>query len=215
MRIWDTVRRLWGSTASGPEPTPVQERVSGPGPVTPTAANAGAPRTLFVPESVVIDSWRALRATAEAGCEGVVMWAGPRHQHGLDVQVVTTVLTPAQEVSPGRYHIPYESVRQMGVSLRQRGLVNLAQLHTHPGRPVTHSPYDDENAFSSQEGAVSIVWPSYGREVPALGDWGVHERRSGRWVRLGLDEAQARITLIPPVVDLRITLARLPTFDHE
>ena len=44
---------------------------------------------------------------------------------------------------------------------RARGWVAVGQLHSHPGRDVEHSWYDDENAISTR--IVSIVVPGYAR----------------------------------------------------
>ncbi len=120
-------------------------------------------KVLQVPESVIDESWRALRATAARGCEGVVFWAAPADQYLEAVQTCTTVVVPKQYVSPGRYEVPPDAVRALGRTLRAAGLVNVAQLHTHPDQWVGHSAWDDEHAFSLRDGALSIVWPDYGR----------------------------------------------------
>jgi hypothetical protein len=163
-------------------------------------------RTLYVPEDLVIATWRALRPTAECGCEGVVFWAGPAVWYEASAQVATTVIAPEQGVSPGRFDLTTAAVRAMGRAVRERNLVNLAQVHTHPEAWVGHSPWDDAHAFSLRSGALSIVWPKYGQQLPAFGTWGVHERTADEWVHLEGRRAARRITILPGLVELRARL---------
>lgn len=171
----------------------------------PLGAGAAA-RVLFVPEDIVLTTWRTLRPTAEAECEGVVFWAAPKEMYTSANPVITTVIAPAQRVSPGRFELSPDSIREMGRRLRRHGLVNLVQVHTHPGRGVGHSEWDDTHVFSQREGTLSIVWPGYAREIPPLCSWGVHERQRGTWSRLPSSAVQSRVRILPLVIDLRIGL---------
>lgn len=160
-------------------------------------------RVLVVPAAAVHSSWTALRATAEAGCEGVVYWSVPRGQYDSQVQSVASVIVPEQKVSAGNFQVPPAAVRAMGRKLREMGLVNVAQLHTHPGNWVGHSAWDDDHAFSLRNGALSIVWPQYGLELPPVGRWGVHECHDRAWGRLSTEAAARRVRILPGVLDLR------------
>jgi hypothetical protein len=83
-------------------------------------------------------------------------------------------------------------------------LTNLAQVHTHPSDWVEHSPYDDERAYSTREGALSLVWPDYGLSLNYdLCGVGVHVRRAGAWVQLDEREAGERIRLVDDFADYR------------
>lgn len=161
-----------------------------------------AARVLYVPENIVYETWRYLAPTAAAGSEGAVLWAVPAQLYQSQVQVATTVIAPSLLVSSGNYEIPRAAVRQMGSALRERGLVNVAQLHTHPGTWVGHSDWDDSHAYSLRDGALSIVWPNYGRGIPLFEHWGIHERREGEWMRLEPEEAAARIQMLPSALCL-------------
>lgn len=161
-------------------------------------------RVLFVTERTICQTWRAFEVGARLGVESSVRWAGAAYQLDCSMQVVTSIIIPHQRVSRGFFEIPHESTRAMGEALGDLGLVNLAQLHTHPSASVNHSPWDDAHAYSSRNGALSIVWPHYGRRLPSLDSWGVHERQQGRWVRLKGTEASRRIVVVPESVDLRI-----------
>jgi proteasome lid subunit RPN8/RPN11 len=85
----------------------------------------------------------------------VVFWAAPKEMYGSSVAVATTVVVPAQRVSPGGFELAPEVVRAMGADLRRRGLVNLVQVHTHPGAGIGHSGWDDSHVFSQREGTLS------------------------------------------------------------
>jgi len=168
---------------------------------------------LVVPETVVFETWRALQPSANAGCEGVVLWAVPKLQDTATLHVVTSVIVPLQRVAPGRYEILPEGVRMMGKALRRHGLVNVAQVHTHPGRWVDHSPWDDTHSFSLRDGAVSIVWPEYGRVLPVMDLWGVHVCRGGKWQKLDPAAAGRRLVIAPFLVDLRLRMLRFEPSD--
>jgi len=166
-------------------------------------------RALHVPEAVVVATWQALRLTASRGCEGVALWAGPAILYNTSEQVVTTILVPEQQVGPGHFELPPEGVRTMGQALRDAGLVNVAQIHTHPDSWVGHSSWDDAHAYSLREGSLSIVWPHYGVDLPPQRAWGVHERLRGEWTEPGEKEAQRRVRIMPSVIDLRLHLSFL------
>jgi hypothetical protein len=169
----------------------------------------GSERMLYVAEDILISTWRALREYAQRGCEGTVRWAGPAYQARNAMQVATTVLVPGQRVGPGRFELPHEATRAMGEALGRDGLINLAQLHTHPGSGVRHSPWDDERAYSSRDGALSIVWPHHGQLLAPVRLWGVHECRGRAWVRLTGDDATQRIVVLPSLRDLRVAVELL------
>ncbi len=166
-------------------------------------------RVLHVPEAVVVATWQALRLTASRGCEGAALWAGPAVLYDSLEQVVTTVMVPEQGVDPGHFELSAEGVRTMGKALREAALVNVAQVHTHPGAWVGHSPWDDAHAYSLREGSLSIVWPDYGVALSPQRAWGVHERLSGEWEELSEREAQRRVRVLPTVIDLRLHLTFL------
>ena len=158
---------------------------------------------LYVGEDILVTTWRALRDFSRRVCEGTVRWAGPAFQARSCFQIVTTVLVPFQRVAPGLFEIPHEATRAMGDALAADNLVNLAQMHTHPDSDVRHSAWDDERAYSSRDGALSIVWPHYGDLLPPVELWGVHQCRDRTWVRLTNAEVAGRIVVLPSLCDLR------------
>lgn len=160
-------------------------------------------RTLLVPREVLVATWQALATTARRRVEGTVRWAGPARFASEDIHIVTTVIVPGQIGSAGSFVVPHEAVRRMGGALRDHALMNVAQLHTHPGAWVGHSAWDDAEAYSRRDGALSIVWPQYGELLPSLEMWGVHECQDGRWVQLFREHLARRIQIVDSVLDLR------------
>lgn len=172
-------------------------------------------RVAIIPASVLTETWLALRDGASAGVESTIRWAGPSAFARAEVQVITTVVNPKQRVSAGNFEIPHEGTRSMGEALARHQLVNVAQLHTHPGDWVGHSSWDDARAFSSRDHALSIVWPHYGSTLPPLDKWGVHECLGGRWHKLSPSAAHERIRIVPASLQLRGELERFHDADPD
>lgn len=57
--------------------------------------------------------------------------------------MVTTLTFPDAECSRENYSISSLAMSQAGQHLLKLELVRLAQVHTHPGRWIDHSPWDD------------------------------------------------------------------------
>jgi hypothetical protein len=137
------------------------------------------------------------RAKVETAC----FWCGVDAGRA---QVVTTVAVVKLYQTAGNFSVEMGSLRRLAAGLRAQGLTNLAQVHTHPSDWVSHSPYDDERAYSTREGALSLVWADYGLSLAYdLSGVGVHERRGGEWRRLDDRKARERIRLVDDFADFR------------
>jgi len=119
------------------------------------------------------------------------------------VQIATTLTLPNAEMHPGYFLASGAAMSEAGQHFRPFGMQRLAQVHTHPGQDVDHSPFDDENAYSQLDDSVSIVVPSHARHRPNLNACGVHVRDAGGWRRLGVKEIERTIRLIPGCLDFR------------
>ncbi len=125
---------------------------------------------------------------------------------GVEVQgtrVATTVTLPNAELHPTYFTVSGEAMSEAGQHFRKFGLQRIAQVHTHPGRRVDHSRFDDDNAYSQLDGAVSIVLPSHARHRPGLLDCGVHVREVDGWRMLSAQELCRLIQSIPGCLDFR------------
>jgi hypothetical protein len=149
-------------------------------------------------------TWRQLLdllATSPPGVERVAYLDGI-HTGGGDA-IVTTVTVPHAQQSAGHFTVTAEEMSRAGAHLRAHQLVRLAQVHTHPGSDTRHSVTDDERAYSRKPGAVSIVLPWHAAGAPAPADGAVHVHDGHAWHRLGQQDAQALIRLVPATIDTR------------
>lgn len=117
--------------------------------------------------------------------------------------VVTTVTVPNAYLAASYYDVPAEAMTEAAAHLRGHGLVRLAQVHTHRGARLDHSPHDDAMAYSQKLGAISIVLPDHARRRPRLDQGAIHVREREGWRRLDPHEARTRIEVVPSFVDLR------------
>ena len=157
-----------------------------------------APSVLLVTGSV----WRATRelfskyATkrVEAGC----FWYGQRAE-GSAVAVLLGV--PRQLNRPRNFEIRADDLARLTETVSKLDLVAVAQLHSHPGLNVAHSPWDDSLVVSKR--VYSLVLPNYGRDPIPLRAVGVHRFEEERWLRLSSDVAKAAIQFLPDKLDTR------------
>lgn len=126
---------------------------------------------------------------------------GPRPADG---GVVTTVTFPQATETSGNWMVETAHMSEAGRHLRPYGLVRLAQIHSHPGPWVGHSPTDDEMAFSQARGTISLVMPMHGLTYAGLGDCGVHLREPQGWRELAAEEVGEHVHVVPSVIDHRL-----------
>jgi len=144
---------------------------------------------LYVPLDALKATLASLRRSG--ALESCVFWYG---QRSGDEATVAAVLTPRQIMRARNYDVSASAFREM-VELLDDGWKPLAQIHSHPGRSVEHSLYDDKMVSSHR--ALSIVFPYYGRWN---GNWtdgtGIHEWQGDYWHLLEGPAAQARVRLV-------------------
>ena len=122
---------------------------------------------------------------------------------GGDFGVATTVTFPDAECHPRRYRISASAMAEAGAHFERFGMVRLAQVHTHGDNDLRHSPWDDELAYSQQDGALSIVLPEHAWNRPRPADGIVHVREPDGWRALAHDEATTCVRLVPSTLDFR------------
>ena len=145
--------------------------------------------TYWVPRSTLDRSWHLLRQDGLKSVESTVLWGGRRFG---DQAVVMSVLYPCGAdvlMTPQLLRVGADAVAEMGRWLRGQDQRALAQVHTHPGAWVGHSPTDDDHTIATGEGFISIVWPRFATApLPDLAGAGVHRLRAGSWERLSPEE---------------------------
>jgi len=116
-------------------------------------------------------------------------------------RIATSIIIPDAHLSRGNYQISSDSILECSELIKGFNLKRVAQVHTHPGSNVSHSNYDDRNAYSFVDGSISIVIPNYGSQNFDLSDCGVHEYMSGAWLRH--NSATPTIQIVPSIKDYR------------
>ncbi len=120
-----------------------------------------------------------------------------------DLQIATTLTIPNAEMHPTYFTVSADAMSEAGKHFRLFGMERLAQVHSHPGRGVKHSSFDDENAYSQSDGSVSIVLPEHARHRPDLMHCGIHIRESHGWRYLSTAEIERAMRIVPGCLDFR------------
>ncbi len=161
-------------------------------------------RILYLPRSLPNALTAIFRPYAERHLEACCFLFGEESDRTGRVKLIAI---PSQRNTWGNYHVPAESTKAMAMALMGKRLVNLAQVHTHPGQRVEHSNYDDLHANSQR--ALSLVLPLYGTQNhlwPA--GVGVHENQLGYWHLLPAPAVDSTLVFDtqlhdPEILDLR------------
>lgn len=122
---------------------------------------------------------------------------------GVRGGVVTTVTIPDALLTPGFYRVEGDAITAASTHLFGHGLRRLAQVHTHGNGDTSHSPTDDDMAYSKAPGAISIVLPFHAAGRPTPTDGTVHIRRDDCWLALDRSGAEQEVRVVPSTVDLR------------
>lgn len=117
------------------------------------------------------------------------------------IAIATSLIIPNAELSPYNYHVSTHDMIECGELIRADRLQRVAQVHTHPSSNVKHSPYDDENAYSHADNAISIVVPHYGRRGTDIKSCGIHLCMDGKWKQVSNKEVEVQI--VPSFKDYR------------
>jgi len=130
--------------------------------------------------------------------EGLVYWAGIlKNNH----YIVKAVIAPETDSDYGRVSTSHKSNLNFVLALNELDLIQLAQVHSHPGSWVDHSDGDDTYAAFKIEGLVSIVVPEYSiRGLIPLTQCGIHRYFNSDFHRLS-DKYVQRHLVINPQLD--------------
>nr|WP_281719617.1 hypothetical protein [Nitrosomonas nitrosa] len=163
----------------------------------PPEKKAQSPRDDFrylISENVISYTEAVLKeyGAIDDGHEGLVYWAGKRDGNSISIN---SVIAPETISSEGRVTVPPLSNFYVIQCISKAKLVQLGQVHSHPGKWVGHSYGDDANASFKRDGLLSIVVPSYcfGGMLP-LKECGIH-RYEGHFVRLSKKYIQKHFTI--------------------
>jgi proteasome lid subunit RPN8/RPN11 len=150
---------------------------------------------LVVPETVKTVTEIALRGFAgpDGRHEGIVFWAG--RETDTD-QVVVSAVVPRATHGRGFVRVSANQVGEAAFQCRNRRLVLLAQVHSHPGDDTRHSDADDDLVLMAREGMFSVVVARYGDFgiSPKEGS-GIHQFQDDRWVQVS--DADTSLIIAP------------------
>ncbi len=106
---------------------------------------------------------------------------------------IVSVIRPRARTTRGSFSVSSPAMAQTVRTTVGFGLQVIGQAHTHPGGAY-HSEGDEKGARIAYSGYVSVVFPDYGRHLPALdGAVAYSFRPCGEFVQIEPD----RITIVP------------------
>ena len=84
-----------------------------------------------------------------------------------DQTLIVSATRPVAHTTPGSFTVTEVAMAKVVRCAAEAGLHVAGQAHTHP-HEAFHSRGDDEGARIAYDGYVSIVFPDYGKHLPAL-----------------------------------------------
>lgn len=131
--------------------------------------------------------------------EGMVYWGGIVQNTKI---TITTVFAPKTNSSWGRVSTTHAANFQYVTQLNKKGIVHIAQVHSHPGKSVDHSDGDDKLTAFKTEGLVSIVVPEYCKfGLLPIQKCGFHRYENGQFVRLNSEYVKKHFILTKETCD--------------
>jgi hypothetical protein len=114
--------------------------------------------------------------------EGLVYWGGQKHGNRATISIV---IAPKTVSGYGRVSTSPRSNFDVVRLLNKYCGVQIAQVHSHPGIWVDHSPGDDDLAAFKVAGLLSIVVPRYCHKgMSPLSSCGIHRYTNREFIRL-------------------------------
>lgn len=140
---------------------------------------------LTLDRGVLDASFAALRHCGGGVEECVVYWVGPVS----DPARVDRLIQPPHRATAHGYSVDSARITDLFLDLRATRSSVKAQVHTHPGRFVEHSPTDDAFALAPSPGFISVVLPYFATgDVTLLGSYATVVTDQG-WEAIAPDEA--------------------------
>lgn len=136
-----------------------------------------APVVMRPAPGVVEGTQRALCAGSQGRREALVLWAG--RPMSASTVLISHVLLPLFESGPRHLVVPQAERLVVAQYLRRERLLAFADLHTHPFEAFL-SVADEAAPYSSRDGFLAIVIPSFGTEPPGRG-WRFYQVTAGLW----------------------------------
>lgn len=119
---------------------------------------------LSIDRAVLPATFAALRRCGGGERECVVYWLGPLDEPNR----VDGLVQPPHVADAGGYEVDSGWITRFFLDLRATRRSVRAQVHTHPGASVEHSPTDDRFAIAPGLGFLSLVVPHFAMRSVSL-----------------------------------------------
>ncbi|MDH5691227.1 MAG: Mov34/MPN/PAD-1 family protein [Candidatus Bathyarchaeota archaeon] len=119
-------------------------------------------KMVYVPRPIIKKTTKYLRRYGKQHYEGLLFWSGIQTASG-DAFVTTCIYPRITSCSAGHARMDAIPGAEVVSETRRRGLIVLAQIHSHPGSAF-HSGTDNCYPFVFSEGFFSIVVPYFGKK---------------------------------------------------
>lgn len=141
-----------------------------------------------VPQHVVQQTLGTLQAFGKMGLEGLVLWLGRIERSRATV--IEGFVPKQRSVSSDEglgYFVDGETLFEINRDLAERGLLLIAQVHSHPAEAY-HSEADDTYAIVTADGGLSLVVPHFGVAPADPSRWAVYRLHIQNWTELSFAE---------------------------
>jgi len=126
--------------------------------------------------------------------EGLVYWCGKKDKSRI---YINSVIAPKADSYESRVSTNYESNARFVRELSKNKIIQIGQVHSHPGEWVGHSQGDDEWAAFKVKGLLSIVVPSYAEAgMLPLHKCGIHRFDDNKFIRLSDKYVKKRFKIV-------------------
>jgi hypothetical protein len=149
----------------------------------------------LVPSEAISHTERILReyGRKKPPHEGLVYWGGRREGDRITVSIL---IAPKTSSDYGRVSTSPRSNFDVVRLLNKYNGVQVAQVHSHPGTWVDHSPGDDDWAAFKVNGLLSIVVPRYcSTGMTPMSICGIHRYMYGEFIKLSPDYIKSRFRI--------------------
>lgn len=137
--------------------------------------------------------------------EGLVYWGGIKEENNI---TVTSVIAPKTTAYQARIETDHRANLDFVRELNKHKIIQIAQVHSHPGYFIDHTEGDDYWCAFKFEGLISIVVANYcNNGMMPLNNCGVHRFSNDEFIRLSKKYIEKHFKLINEgnvnLIDLR------------
>jgi proteasome lid subunit RPN8/RPN11 len=155
--------------------------------------------TIEIAKTLWDQTWDGLKSRGAGVREAACVWAGRRENAGAATVTDVLFLEDQGDVDSGELHhcTSRQATRALFELLREKGLVIVADVHTHPGCWVNLSHTDRAHPIEYRRGLIAIVLPNFATQTPRIDSIGTHEYvGDGQWRTLTRGEVRRTLNIL-------------------